>query len=164
MNPLLQSVILALQNGTQKEAIAQIDRVVDFCVKNENDKVFGGWGINIIRLLVAYHWAKGTLLVHETDGKVDGMFMWYRCNESDDWSFVHEWMPDRPDGDSLFLAFLMATNSRSFRELVLNFLESEPAVFTHKLFGSRLRNGKSTRIVYTPKLFQKLLTIKEHNG
>jgi hypothetical protein len=164
MNPLLQSVILALQSGDQKEAIAEIDRVTEFCVKNEDEKVFGGWGRDIIRLLVAYHWAKGTLLVHETAGEVDGMFMWYRCNESDDWSFIHEWMPDRPEGDSLFLAFLMASSSRSFRELVLNFLATEPAVFTHKLFGSRLRNGKSTRIVYTPKLFQKLLTIKEHNG
>lgn len=164
MNPLLDSVVLALQKGTQKEAIAQIDRVVAFCVKNESDKVFGGWGEDIIRLLVAYHWAKGTLLVHETDGEVDGMFMWYRCNESDDWSFIHEWKPDRPDGDSLFLAFLQATSPRSFKELVLNLLHTEPAVFTHKLFGSRLRNGQSTRIVYTPKLFQKLLAIKEPNG
>lgn len=164
MNPLLQSVILALQSGDQKEAIAEIDRVTEFCVKNEDEKVFGGWGRDIIRLLVAYHWAKGTLLVHETNGEVDGMFMWYRCNESDGWEFIQEWMPDRPDGDSLFLAFLTASSSRSFRELVLNFLATEPAVFTHKLFGSRLRNGKSTRIVYTPKLFQKLLAIKEHNG
>jgi hypothetical protein len=164
MNPLLQSVILALQSGTQKEAIAEIDRVTEFCVKNEDEKVFGGWGRDIIRLLVAYHWAKGTLLVHEKDGEVDGMFMWYRCNESDDWSFIHEWMPDRPDGDSIFMAFLHATSPRSFKELVLNFMQSEPAVFTHKLFGSRLRNGKSTRINYTPRLFQKLLTIKDNNG
>jgi hypothetical protein len=39
MNPLLQSVILALQSGDQKEAIAEIDRVTEFCVKNEDEKV-----------------------------------------------------------------------------------------------------------------------------
>lgn len=161
MNPLLDSVVAALQSGTQKEAIAQIDRVVDYLVKNESEKVFRGWGTDIIRILVAYHWAKGTLIVHEKDGEVDGVFMWYRCNESDDWSFIHEWKPDRPDGDAIFMAFLHASSSKSFKEGVLNFIQSEPAIFTHKLFGSRVRNGKSTRIVYTPKLFQKLLTIKE---
>jgi len=38
-NPLLQSVQLALQNAEQKEAIAFIDKVVDFCIKMENGKV-----------------------------------------------------------------------------------------------------------------------------
>lgn len=164
MNPLLDSVVLALQTGKQKEAIAQIDRVTDYCMSRDDDKVFGGWDREPIRLLVAYHWAKGTLLVHEKDGEVDGMFMWYRCNESDDWDFITNWEPDRPDGDAVFMAFLHAESSKTFKELVLDFLHTEPAVFTHKLFGSRLRNGKSTRIVYTPKLFQKLLAIKESNG
>ncbi len=43
MNPLLQSVQIALQNATQKEAIAFIDKVVDFCVEHENGKVLAGW-------------------------------------------------------------------------------------------------------------------------
>jgi hypothetical protein len=164
MNPLLDSVILALQTGKQNESIAQIDRVTDYCMSRNDDKVFGGWDREPIRLLVAYHWAKGTLLVHEKDGEVDGIFMWYRCNLSDDWSFITEWMPDRPDGDSIFMAFLHAESSKTFKELVLNFLRSEPAIFTLKLFGSRVRKNQTTRIMYTPKLFLKLLAIKESNG
>jgi hypothetical protein len=161
MNSILQSVILALQTNSQKDAIAQIDRVVKFCLENESDKVFGGWGEDIIKLLVAYHWAKGTLLVDEENGEIKGMFMWYKCNESDGWEFIHEWKEDRPDGDSIFLAFLCSTSPASFKRLVVNFLNQEPATFTHKLYGSRLRNGVSTRVNYSLKLFKKLLSIKE---
>jgi len=118
MNPLLQSVVASLKAGTQTEAIAQIDRVTKFCMDNESDKVFGGWGEDIIRLLVAYHWAKQTLLVDEEDGEIKGMFMWYKCNESDGWEFIHEWKEDRPDGDAIFLAFLCSVSPASFKRLV----------------------------------------------
>lgn len=164
MNPLLDSVVAALESGTQKEAITQIDRVVAYLVANESEKVFRGWGADILRTFVAYHWAKGTLLVHETYGEVDGTFMWYRCDETDDERFILDWIPDRPEGDSIFLAFLQAKSTRSFKELVLNFIQSEPAIFTLKLFGSRIKNGQRTRTHYTLKLFKKLLAIKEPNG
>ncbi len=39
MNPLLQSVQLALQNATQKESLSYIDKVVEFCIEQENGKV-----------------------------------------------------------------------------------------------------------------------------
>lgn len=39
MNPLLQSVQLALHNGSQADAIELIDKVVDFCIEHENGKV-----------------------------------------------------------------------------------------------------------------------------
>jgi len=164
MNPLLQSVIAALQSGAQKEAIAQIDRVVEFFLKNKNDKIFGSWGTDIIRLMVAYHWAKNTLIVSEKDGEIDGVFMWYRCNANDGWEFVDEWKPDRPDGDAVFLAFLHCNNNDSLRRGVLNFIEMVPDVFSLKLFAFRVKNKKPTLVTYSPKLFQKLLTIKEHNG
>lgn len=160
MNSLLDSVGLALQTSTQTEAIAQIDRVTKFCMDNESDKVFGGWGEDIIKLLVAYHWAKGTLLVDEENGEIKGMFMWYKCNESDGWEFIHEWKEDRPDGDAIFLAFLCSVSPASFKRLVVSLLDQEPAIFTHKLFGSRVRNGASTRVNYSLKLFKKLLSIK----
>ena len=79
MNPLLQSVQLALQNARQKEAIDFIDEVVEFCVEHENGKVFDGWEEEMIRLMVAYHWAKQTLIVHHNaDETIRGVFMWYR--------------------------------------------------------------------------------------
>lgn len=156
-NELLYSVVAALERGTQREALAFIDAVTDFCVENENEKVFGGWGRETIRLLVAYHLAKGTLITQVREGKITAMFMWYRLNESDGWEFIHEWKPDRPEGDSLFLAFLHATDNASFRQIVLDFLQQEPLARSLKLFGSRLRNGVSTRVRYTPRLFTKIL-------
>ena len=55
MNILLQSVQVALENRTQKNAILAMDEVVDFCVEHENGKVFDGWDKELIRLMVAYH-------------------------------------------------------------------------------------------------------------
>ena len=51
MNPLLQSVQIALQNATQIEAIAFIDKVVDFCIEHENGRVLEGWPEELIQLL-----------------------------------------------------------------------------------------------------------------
>lgn len=161
-NELLQSVVLALEKGTQREALAYIDAVTDFAVANESDKVFGGWGRETIRLLVAYHLAKGTLLTQAREGKITALFMWYRLNEGDGWEFIHEWKADRPEGDSLFMAFLHATDNPSFKAIVIDFLKKEPLALTLKLFGSRLRNGASTRITYTPRLFTKILNYTPH--
>ena len=161
MNALLNSVAASLKANTQTEAIAQIDRVTKFCMDNGNEKVFGGWGEDIIRLLVAYHWAKQTLLVDEEDGEIKGVGMWYKCNESDGREFLDEWMEDRPDGDSIFPAFLCCTSTASFKRIVVNFINREPAVLTHKMYGSRLRNGVDTRVNYSLRIFKKLLSIKE---
>ena len=40
MNPLLQSVQVALKNNEQKEALNHIDKTVKFCIQHENGKVF----------------------------------------------------------------------------------------------------------------------------
>ena len=40
VNPLLDSVQIALQSGNQPEAVEGIDKIVDFCVAHENGKVF----------------------------------------------------------------------------------------------------------------------------
>ena len=86
MNPLLQSVQIALQNATQKEAIDFINKVVDFCVEHENGKVFPGWPEELIRLLVGYHMAKDTFIVEQDEeGNITGVGMWYNCDENADW-------------------------------------------------------------------------------
>jgi hypothetical protein len=73
INPLLQSVQLALHNGAQAEAIELIDKVVDFCIKHENGKVLDGWPRDLIQLLVAYHMAKDTILIDlEQDEEITG--------------------------------------------------------------------------------------------
>ena len=160
MNNLLQSVQLALHNGSQAEAIAFIDKVVDFCIKMENGKVLDGWPRDLIQLLVAYHMAKNTFIVEQNeDGKIVGVFMWYNCNEDDDWFFIQNWTPDQEDGDAIFLAFLYASDNEAFKRLTANFILKCPEVTTKKLIGIRHRQGTPTRVTYTPKLFNKILGV-----
>jgi hypothetical protein len=157
-NPLLQSVQLALHNGAQAEAIELIDKVVDFCIKHENGKVLDGWPRDLIQLLVAYHMAKDTILIDlEQDEEIKGVYMWYNCNEEDDWSFVQSWLPDQEDGGAIFMAFLYASNNEAFKRIAANFILKCPEVTTKKLIGIRHRQGAPTRITYTPKLFNKIL-------
>ncbi len=123
MNPLLQSVQIALQNAEQKEAIAFIDKVVDFCIAMENGKVLDGWPRDLIQLLVAYHMAKDTFIVEQDeDGKILGVFMWYNCDEDDDWFFIQNWTPDREDGNAIFLAFIFAENNTAFKGITRQFI------------------------------------------
>ena len=160
MNPLLQSVQIALQNAEQKEAIDYIDKVVDFCIEHENGKVLDGWPRDLIQLLVAYHIAKDTILIETNkDEEVTGVYMWYNCDEDDDWFFVQQWMPDREDGNAIFMAFLYASDNESFKRLTANFILKCPEVTTKKLLGIRHRNGEPTRVTYTNKLFNKILGV-----
>ena len=160
MNPILQSVQIALQNGTQAEAITEIDKIVDFCIEHENGKVLDGWSRELIQLLVAYHMAKDTLLVERNEeGNVLGLLMWYTCDEDDDWLFIQNWTPDREDGNAVFMAFLFAEDSESFKELTRNFIFKCPEVMHKKLLGIRYRSGAPKRVEYTTKLFNKILAI-----
>ena len=160
MNPLLQSVQLALQNATQKEALVYIDKVVDFCIEKENGKVLDGWPRDLIQLLVAYHMAKDTFIAEQdAEGNILGVFMWYNCDEDDDWFFIQNWTPDREDGNSIFMAFLFAKDSKSFKKLTRNFLARCPEVTQRKLLGIRQRRGAPTKVVYSIELFNRILRI-----
>lgn len=160
MNSLLQSVQLALQNAEQKEAIAFIDKVVDFCIEKENGKVLDGWPRDLIQLLVAYHMAKDTFIVEQDeDGKILGVFMWYNCDEDDDWFFVQNWTPDREDGDAIFLAFIFAENNTAFKGITRQFIAMCPEFAEKKLISIRQKKGIPTRVSYSSNLFNKILSI-----
>ena len=157
-NRLLQSVQVALENRTQKDAILAMDEVVDFCIQHENGKVFQGWDQELIRLMVAYHWAKQTLIVHyNEDTSVRGVFMWYNCNEDDGWEFINNWEADREDGDSIFLAFLFAEGKDAFKKLTQDFVDKCPEVLTKNKIGLRYRSGFPKRVNYDNRLFKKIL-------
>jgi len=157
-NRLLQSVQVALENGTQKNAILAMDEVVDFCIQHENGKVFQDWDKELIRLMVAYHWAKQTLIVHyNEDTSVRGVFMWYNCNEDDGWEFINNWEADREDGDSIFLAFLFAEGKDAFKKLTQDFVDKCPEVLTKNKIGLRYRSGFPKRVNYDNRLFKKIL-------
>ena len=160
MNNLLQSVQLALHNGSQAEAIAFIDKVVDFCIKMENGKVLDGWPRDLIQLLVAYHMAKNTFIVEQNeDGKIVGVFMWYNCNEDDDWFFIQNWTPDQEDGDAIFLAFIFAENNTAFKGITRQFIAMCPEFAEKKLISIRQKKGIPTRVSYSSNLFNKILSI-----
>ena len=160
MNPLLQSVQIALQNAEQKEAIDFIDKVVDFCIAMENGKVLDGWPRDLMKLLVAYHMAKDTFIVEQDEeGTILGVLMWYNCNQDDDWFFVKNWTADDPNGDAIFMAFLFAADNQTFKRMTHDFIIKCPEVMHKKLLGIRHRNGAPARVVYSTKLFNKILGI-----
>ena len=50
-NRLLQSVQVALENKTQRDALLAMDEIVDFCIEHENGKVFDGWDTGCIHVV-----------------------------------------------------------------------------------------------------------------
>jgi hypothetical protein len=162
MNPLLQSVQLALKNATQKEALVFIDKVVDFCIAKENRKVLEGWDRDTVRLLVSYNMAKGTFLCTESeDAEITGVLMWYNCNYEDDWELVKSWKADDRNGDTVFLAFMWASNTKDFKKLIMNLIINEPTVLSKKLISLRTKKEQPTKIDYSTKVFAKILTLND---
>ena len=162
MNPLLQSVQLALQSATQKEALAFVDKVHTFISSGKYGEVLDDWEPESVRLLIAYHMAKGTFVCEQSaDGEIEGVLMWYVCNNDDTWNMLTEWEADRPNGDSVFMAFLYASNNKAFKKIVLGMIAKEPNVLWKKLFGLRLKRGAPTKVNYTTKAFSKILSATE---
>ena len=158
MNPLLQSVQLALQNATQKEALVYIDKVVDFCIEKENGKVLDGWPRDLIQLLVAYHMAKDTFIAEQdSEGNILGVFMWYNCDEDDDWFFIKNWEADKKNGNAIFLAFIFSEDKQSFQGITRQFIVKCPEVMYKKLISIRYKNRAPTKVEYSNKLFKKIL-------
>ena len=77
-NPILNSAVAALNSEQQPYFAAYVDRIVDYCIKNENGKVFEGWDRETLRQLVAYHQAKETIIaLWDNENNLQGVFMWY---------------------------------------------------------------------------------------
>lgn len=160
-NAVLNSAVAVLNSGNQPHFRAYVDKVVEYCIENENGKVFQDWDRETLCQLVAYHQAKGTLIVLADDEtNIQGVFMWYNCNSDDHWSFVYNWNEDDKNGDAIFLAFLFASNTSAWKQMLLTFIEREPDCLTKKLLGVRHRKGNPTRVEYTTKIFSKILKSK----
>ncbi|MHC4315793.1 MAG: hypothetical protein ACYSW3_25400 [Planctomycetota bacterium] len=161
-NPVLNSAVAALKSGKQPHFNAYVNSIVDYCIENENGKVFQDWDRETLEQLVAYHQAKGTLIaLADDDAKIQGVFMWYNCDSDDQWSFVYNWDKDKPNGDAIFMAFLFASSKSAWKQMLLKFIEREPDCLCKKLLGVRERKGFPTRVEYTTKVFSKILKAKE---
>ena len=157
-NSVLNSAVAALNSGEQPHLATYVDRIVDYCVENENGKVFEDWDRETLRQLVAYHQAKGTIIaLSDNENNIQGVFMWYNCNEDDGWEFINNWEADREDGDSIFLAFIFAEGDDAFKDITRDFLSRCPEVFEKNKLGIRPRGGIPTRVTYTNRLFKKIL-------
>lgn len=160
-NPVLNSAVAALNSEAQSHFNEYVNSIVDYCIENENGKVFEDWDKETLRQLVAYHQAKGTLIALANDEtNIQGVFMWYNCDSDDQWSFVYNWDKDKPNGDAIFMAFLFASSTSAWKQMLLKFIEREPDCLTKKLLGVRHRKGNPTRVKYTTKLFSKILKSK----
>jgi hypothetical protein len=69
-------------------------------------------------------------------------------------------MKTRRDGDAIFMAFLFASNTSAWKQMLLKFIELEPDCLIKKLLGVRLRKGSPTRVKYSTKIFTKILKSK----
>lgn len=161
-NPQLIEAVALLNSEDQPEFTSFVDKVTAYCIKMENGKVFDEWNETVIRQLVAYHFIKKTLIVLSNESaEIQGVFMWYNCDNDYEWSFVQEWKPDNLGGDSVFLAFLFASSTAAFRKLTLDLISKEPDVLHKYLIGCRNRNGRSIRVDYDQKLLSRLLKLKD---
>ena len=161
-NELLNQAVAALNDSRNISLINFVDKVTDYCIENENGKVFDNWDRETLRQLVAYHQFKGTLLVFSnSEQEVVGVFMWYNCNKDDGWSFVLNWEEDDNNGDSIFMAFLFASSTRVWKEMLIRWIQREPDCLHKILIGSRHRKGQPTKVYYTQKVFARVLKSKE---
>jgi len=154
---------MALANYVQhwinnNETPKQIKDIVGYCIRRENGKVFEGWDEETIESMVTYHGTKQTLItMYDEDGEIQGVLMWYNCNYEDGWDFVMDWEEDDLDGDTIFIAFLFASDTEALKKMTLKLIEKEPDVLTKKLVTLRYRNGAPTKVDMTTKYFNKIL-------
>ena len=133
------------------------EQLYEFTTSTEdNAYVLDHFSSEVVRLLIAYHYLKNTLIYHTSGGKIDGLLMWYRCNEKWDWDDIVNWTPDDPKGDCYFLAFCWAQGP-ALRALALELINRQPEVIRGKLFGCRERQDGPRIVEYDQRLLVKIL-------
>jgi hypothetical protein len=155
---------LAIHMAQAYEVDPDLRKIVDelhaYARSRENGEVFDTWDDYIVKQIIAYNIGKGTILYSRTEdtGEINGLAMWYHCNQTVDWDFVKRWHPDDPEGDAIFIAFLFSDGKDIFKRMTRNFLKYEPTALDKTILGLRRRNNTPTRVVYPRSLFTKILT------
>ena len=133
------------------------DQLYGFTTANENNAyVLDHFEPFVVKTLIAYHYLKKTLIYHTSEGAVDGLLMWYRCNEKWDWDDIVEWTPDDPNGNCYFLAFVWAKGN-ALRRMTLELIDRQPEVIRGRLFGCRERHNGPRVVEYDQRLLVKIL-------
>ena len=140
-------------NGIPKE----VEKIVGYCIRKENGKVFNGMDKDTITTMITYHLFKKTISVIYEGEEVVGVHMWYNCDYTDDFSFIENWEEDKKDGDTIWMAFLFAENTNVMKKLIHDFIDKEPDMLTKNLVTIRQRSGYPRRMDVSMKHFSKVL-------
>ena len=133
------------------------DQLYEFTTASEeNAYVLDHFEPKVVRLLIACHYLKNTLIYHTANGKIDGLVMWYRCNDQWDWDDIVNWTPDDPEGNCYFLAFLWAKGN-ALRRMTLELIDRQPEVIRGRFFGCRERQDGPRVVEYDQRLLVKIL-------
>ena len=138
-------------NGIPKE----VEKIVGYCIRKENGKVFDDWGEDIITTMVTYHMMKKTISVIKDGDEVVGVHMWYNCNYDDGWDFIKNWEEDKPNGDTVFLAFLFADNKEAMSTATGATLTNEVRI----VYDDTLETGHLVTLIN--RIRDKILEVEE---
>jgi len=136
----------------------EVQKITKYCIDRENGKVFRNETEETIQTIVFYHIAKKTIIVEkDEDNNVKGVLMWYNCDYDDGWDFICNWEEDKPEGDTILLAYFFADNIKYIKRGIEKLLQKEPNVLTKKLTGYRLRQFNPQKVDFSNRLFDKFL-------
>lgn len=136
----------------------EVQKITKYCIDRENGKVFRNETEETIQTIVFYHIAKKTIIVEkDEDNNVKGVLMWYNCDYDDGWDFICNWEEDKPEGDTILLAYFFADNIKYIKRGIGKLLQKEPNVLTKKLTGYRLRQFNPQKVDFPNRLFDKFL-------
>ena len=136
----------------------EVQKITKYCIDRENGKVFRNETEETIQTIVFYHIAKNTIIVEkDEDNNVKGVFMWYNCDYDDGWDFICNWEEDKPEGDTILIAYFFADNIKYIKRGIEKLLQKEPNVLTKKLTGYRLRQFNPQKVDFPNRVFDKFL-------
>lgn len=119
-----------------------VQPLTDYFCQNRTENLLPHWPRDHVALLVAYHFAKETILyVRDQEGRILGVFMWYMATEDQTWEDLEDWAEDAENPTCIFLAFLLATDTHALHAMAREFLRIAPDL---PFFGCR--RGKRVRL------------------
>lgn len=135
----------------QAKCAGLFEALVRFC-QNEGRTCYGYYSNEVLRDYLLFHMKHDTLRwVREPEtGRIIGCGVAWRTNvqtifqRNGENKMVFDWQPDDPAGDALFIADVIATNSKALRSLLVAMIYRYPGC--GHLKWMTFRHGKLKRI------------------
>ena len=140
------------------------DRLTDYALERDAaldggaGRVFRGWSREQVKIMLAYHAAKKTLVYYQLfGGQVAGLLTWHRTPPGAGWEWVEQWKEDVPGGDVL-LAHAFADSAMVRRFGCMEFLRRVPDAPNVPVRAYRWKRGEPRLVLYPFKNFIRLLS------